>query len=35
MAQAIPDRNLVAEIAGGYLDAMYTTGVSIPNGKYK
>ncbi|XP_064630555.1 sphingosine-1-phosphate lyase-like isoform X2 [Lineus longissimus] len=35
MAQSIPDRNMVAELAGGYLDATYSTGTSLPNGTHK
>ncbi|XP_074648039.1 sphingosine-1-phosphate lyase 1-like [Tubulanus polymorphus] len=34
MAQSIPDRSMVSEIAQGYLNAVYSTGdSSIPNGK--
>ncbi|XP_032087986.1 sphingosine-1-phosphate lyase 1 [Thamnophis elegans] len=30
LAQTIPDRNLVSEIVGGYLDSLYSTGVESP-----
>ncbi|XP_070608313.1 sphingosine-1-phosphate lyase 1 [Erythrolamprus reginae] len=30
LAQTIPDRNLVSEIAGGYLDSLYSTGSESP-----